>query len=224
MSYVYLMRSSTTGWYKIGYSKDPESRREQLNKETSGLDWAVTYTFSSSNPFKLEQCLHKIFREHRITKGKEWFDLPEEGAELFKLLADTPTATDGDEDLLRGLNPTLPPGWPKLVDLDGWLEEVAIEPRDGRVRWHFYIRDDKYGEWGFTHFTDMDTRLSGALCKQWVAPMLGRDIVPGETIELTDLCSVPLNVLLLNENGNPTVVGAHRTGSPQELVRRSIEP
>ncbi len=39
-SYVYLMKSrAKSGWYKIGYSSDPEQRADKLNKDVSKLDW-----------------------------------------------------------------------------------------------------------------------------------------------------------------------------------------
>lgn len=87
--YVYLLQSQTTGWYKVGYSKDPDLRVGQLNKELEGLEWRFVAGIKTSDTRRLEKAFHEVFATRRITRGKEWFTLGAAELELFKALADT---------------------------------------------------------------------------------------------------------------------------------------
>ena len=56
---LYIMKNSF-GLIKIGISKDPESRANQI-RLASGVDVAVEKTFSCKKAYRLEQWLHKQF-------------------------------------------------------------------------------------------------------------------------------------------------------------------
>lgn len=67
--FVYLMKDARSGFYKIGYSKDPKYRERTLQAEAPMVD--LLYTWAGS--IEEEQYLHELFADQRI-RG-EWFDL-----------------------------------------------------------------------------------------------------------------------------------------------------
>lgn len=69
--YVYLMKDSTTGFYKIGYSKDPKYRERTLQSQKPTIVLLRTW----QGTMQQEKHLHKVFKSKRI-RG-EWFDLNE---------------------------------------------------------------------------------------------------------------------------------------------------
>lgn len=84
--YVYLIKSSETGYYKIGYSANPEQRLKQLQTGCPDkLD--MISTFSSPRARKLENALHNSFSYAR--KHNEWFDLSLEDELKFQSLCET---------------------------------------------------------------------------------------------------------------------------------------
>ena len=72
MKYVYLMRNDETSLYKIGISKDPSKRIEQL-QTGNDADLTLVCTFLSTYPTKVEIALQNSFAH--IRKRGEWFDL-----------------------------------------------------------------------------------------------------------------------------------------------------
>ena len=72
MKYVYLMRNDESSRYKIGVSKDPTKRIEQLQTGNDG-DIVLIESFYSKYPTKVETSLQNSFSHTR--KRGEWFDL-----------------------------------------------------------------------------------------------------------------------------------------------------
>lgn len=72
MRYVYLIRSEETGRYKIGVSKHPTKRIEQLQTGNDS-DLVLIYTYLSEYPTKVETALQNSYSH--IRKRGEWFDL-----------------------------------------------------------------------------------------------------------------------------------------------------
>ena len=71
MKCVYLIQSKETGHYKIGISKNPKKRIQQLNTGNSSK-LKLIHVFETEYPFKLETALHN--RYSHIIKYGEWFD------------------------------------------------------------------------------------------------------------------------------------------------------
>ena len=85
--HVYLMRSDTVGWHKIGRSANPAERLKQLNKQDPELGWTLVESVEVPDCVAEERRLHEKFDAARITKGKEWFRLSDRGvAECLRLL------------------------------------------------------------------------------------------------------------------------------------------
>lgn len=64
------MKTSGQDLYKIGISKDPETRLESL-QTGNGDELELVFTFETKYDFKLETSLHNSYKSHR-TIG-EWF-------------------------------------------------------------------------------------------------------------------------------------------------------
>lgn len=69
--YLYIMRTSGTSLYKIGVSKDPETRMENL-QTGNGEELELVFTFKTKYDYKLEASLHNSYKSCR-TIG-EWFE------------------------------------------------------------------------------------------------------------------------------------------------------
>jgi hypothetical protein len=70
---VYLLKSDTSGYYKIGVSNNSKKRVKQLETGSSeNID--IVHIFNSDLPFKLEKALHNFFISYKI--NREWYDLP----------------------------------------------------------------------------------------------------------------------------------------------------
>jgi hypothetical protein len=70
--YVYLIKGETGERYKIGRSKNPDSRFKQL-KLSSSEELLLVHTIKTSNMVKLEEDLHKKYGSKKV--HTEWFDL-----------------------------------------------------------------------------------------------------------------------------------------------------
>ncbi len=75
--HVYLMRCSTTGFSKIGWTlKHPAERLEDIRSEfRNGFDWHLVAAVSCFNPPRLEAALHRWLDHARVTDKREWFVL-----------------------------------------------------------------------------------------------------------------------------------------------------
>ena len=74
--YVYLMNDTTTGYYKIGMSNNPEYRESTLQSEKPTIEKICQKKYPSRKIARgIEAALHRIFEEKRI-RG-EWFRLDE---------------------------------------------------------------------------------------------------------------------------------------------------
>lgn len=80
-AYVYIIKVSPDGIYKIGVSKNPEKRIKQLqtgNPEKIEL----IKTFLSSYPYKMENVFHRRFKRNHV-QG-ECYYLSQEDIEHFE--------------------------------------------------------------------------------------------------------------------------------------------
>jgi predicted GIY-YIG superfamily endonuclease len=83
--YVYLIKSSETGYYKIGYSANPDQRIKQL--QTGCPDELIMITtFKSDRARRIEYALHNSYSH--ACKHNEWFDLHIEDEIKFKSLCE----------------------------------------------------------------------------------------------------------------------------------------
>lgn len=73
MKEVYLLKSSYTGYYKIGVSKNTAKRIKQLQTGTSE-EIDVVHIYKSDIPFKLETALHNFYSMYKV--NREWYNLP----------------------------------------------------------------------------------------------------------------------------------------------------
>lgn len=83
--YVYLLKSTQSGQYKIGVSKNPEVRKKAL--ETGhGAPLIICHLHYSEYPFAIEAQLHQYF-EHQRRDG-EFFILEPHDIERFSYLCE----------------------------------------------------------------------------------------------------------------------------------------
>jgi len=80
VSFIYLMRNNTNGFFKIGFSKSPSYRETTLQSQEPD----ITLIFQMLGGPSLEKVLHQKFRKQRI-RG-EWFRLSEEDINFIKNL------------------------------------------------------------------------------------------------------------------------------------------
>lgn len=76
-TFVYLILDKSTGYYKIGRSKNPKIRERTLQSEKPTLEMIVSFSGINLD----EKNLHSLFKEKRI-RG-EWFDLS--GSDIEKI-------------------------------------------------------------------------------------------------------------------------------------------
>jgi hypothetical protein len=83
--YVYLIRSNTNSYYKIGISKNPKLRLKQL-QTASAEELELIETYESEFASKIEKALHIRFDLYKTIIGKrnEWFRLSLENELEFK--------------------------------------------------------------------------------------------------------------------------------------------
>lgn len=70
MKKVYLIQSKDSGLYKIGISKNPNRRLNEL-QTGNGEQLRIVHSFESEYPTTLETALHNIYSH--ISKRGEWF-------------------------------------------------------------------------------------------------------------------------------------------------------
>jgi predicted GIY-YIG superfamily endonuclease len=73
MKYIYLIQSLEEGYYKIGVSKNPSKRVEQLQTGNSS-PLKLIEVYYTEHADKIERILQRKY-EHCRKKG-EWFDMP----------------------------------------------------------------------------------------------------------------------------------------------------
>ncbi len=83
--YVYLMKSETTGLYKIGLSIDPDRRRLQLQTDLKE-PVILIHSIKTNDMKELEALLHIEFRNK--WHHNEWFMLSGADAEQLKTVTD----------------------------------------------------------------------------------------------------------------------------------------
>lgn len=80
--YVYLMKDTSNGYYKIGISKDPVYRERTLQSEKPTIELVKKKLFTSrKNSKEVEKLLHQKFLSHNV-RG-EWFSLDEKDVTLL---------------------------------------------------------------------------------------------------------------------------------------------
>lgn len=72
MKYIYLIQSQEDGYYKIGISKHPQKRIQELQTGNSS-PIKLIYTYQSEYANKIERTLQR--RYSHLRKEGEWFDL-----------------------------------------------------------------------------------------------------------------------------------------------------
>jgi len=72
MKYIYLIQSLEDGHYKIGISKNPNKRIQQLNTGNSS-PLKLINSYKSEFAEKIEGALHRKYSY--LHKNGEWFDL-----------------------------------------------------------------------------------------------------------------------------------------------------
>lgn len=70
--YVYLIRCSENNFYKIGISKNVETRLKQI-QTTSPDKVFIVHKYESSYASKIEKALHNFFKSYH--RNNEWFEL-----------------------------------------------------------------------------------------------------------------------------------------------------
>jgi hypothetical protein len=73
VKYIYLIQSLENGYYKIGVSKHPAKRVEQLQTGNSS-ELKLIEIFQSEQAYKIEKILQNRLLPFR--KIGEWFDIP----------------------------------------------------------------------------------------------------------------------------------------------------
>jgi Meiotically up-regulated gene 113 len=119
---VYVMRSVTKGYYKIGISEcSPARRLHELRKAGPDLDIDHVATIPSTDCLRLERAFHRIFRSYKVPADKwneldpsrnnlwslarsEWFELNELQVELLCAMAETTGAEAANSAMTRGVN------------------------------------------------------------------------------------------------------------------------
>lgn len=72
MKFIYLIKSLEDGYYKIGVSKHPQKRVQELNTGNSS-ELRLIHSYKSEHANIVEKALHRRFEYLR--KEGEWFDL-----------------------------------------------------------------------------------------------------------------------------------------------------
>ncbi len=80
-AYLYLMLEHSTGYYKIGVSKNPQSRERTLQSQKPDINVIFSRQFDKKSAFRFERKLHRLFDGKRI-RG-EWFELNKEDINNF---------------------------------------------------------------------------------------------------------------------------------------------
>lgn len=95
--YVYLIGTSTYGWYKIGKAKTPEVRVKDLGILLP-FKLKVYGVWKAKNHHLLEKTLHEIYKDQRI--NGEWFEFDGEHiSSIFNSLpADSMILTENGND------------------------------------------------------------------------------------------------------------------------------
>ena len=72
--YVYLMKDTTNGYYKIGISNNPDYRERTLQSEKPSIEMIACKRFPTRKiAMSIESALHTAYSQQRV-RG-EWFNL-----------------------------------------------------------------------------------------------------------------------------------------------------
>ncbi len=133
--YVYLLRSQSTGWSKIGESTDPERRLAELRREYPELNWNLVTAIRTNDCQTLEAAFHRLFWKERkrvVGDTREWFMLEASQIEFVETLASTLRVSSADR----------PPLY-EVAD-DGWIQ-ILRELEKMRPHAAFAYREALYG-------------------------------------------------------------------------------
>jgi predicted GIY-YIG superfamily endonuclease len=105
---LYLVQSTMLkSLYKIGISKDPYARYDQLDEIGQGLErsWSNTHTLGHKwNVGKIETALHRKYHCYRLPQS-EWFKLPRKDVDrLTEFLYEVEEPDYTTVDLVNFLN------------------------------------------------------------------------------------------------------------------------
>lgn len=84
-AFVYLVGNRSYGWYKIGYSTNPEKRIKTLRHNVP-FPIEKIHVLEVDHAPVVENALHSIFQDYRLPPG-EWFSLEQEQVDSFPELA-----------------------------------------------------------------------------------------------------------------------------------------
>lgn len=80
--YLYIMKDISTGYHKIGISKNPQYREKTLQSEKPTIEIVWVSDSTTIKARDIEKALHNYF-EHRRTRG-EWYNLSSHQIESIK--------------------------------------------------------------------------------------------------------------------------------------------
>ena len=80
--YLYIMKDTSTGYHKIGISKNPQYREKTLQSEKPTIEIVWVSDSTTIKARDIEKALHSYF-EHRRTRG-EWYNLSSHQIESIK--------------------------------------------------------------------------------------------------------------------------------------------
>lgn len=86
IGYVYLINAVDLRLFKIGYSKKPEYRLQQLSKQQIPSRLSMVCKIATANMATLEKELHEKYKHQR--RYGEWFELTHQEVEEIKVLSD----------------------------------------------------------------------------------------------------------------------------------------
>ncbi len=76
MGYVYIMRDPRAhNDIKVGFSINPLNRQKQFYRTNRPLPLELKAVWLVGDQRVAEKIVHDFFREHRITKRREWFEI-----------------------------------------------------------------------------------------------------------------------------------------------------
>jgi len=83
-SFVYIIKSSETSVYKIGYSKHPKIRIQQLQEKTEhNLTLVYQQEVFGHCVESLESFCHYVFDKYAIPNRNEWFEVDDKLIQYF---------------------------------------------------------------------------------------------------------------------------------------------
>jgi hypothetical protein len=177
---VYIAEHSD-GFLKVGVSRDPWTRVEELDVGPHPLE--LRYVYPTDHAYRVEQTIHHYWSEHNV-RG-EWFDVTDRQlAELLALLPEIDRISSTGEstrrlDTIRGTAPA--ELWTELKENVLARDVVALPPNPGYC--DFSTEVEGFVEKGIGWFKDNKREFVGDTFRV----SAGKSVdVGGETIHLSE--------------------------------------